>query len=489
MSRRRTEELQRDRAHRGRSASSARSVSRPRPTSRRLERKLNAAREEAAKRAEEGEEVAQAPTAKAPRRPRRRRRADGASCAGASTPSSSGAGSRRVGPRAVEAVDRRAACSSAAHRPRARRARSRRDEPIARRRARRRSSCRAAAASSRPRSTRSASTCTVAGASTSAPSTGGFTDCLLQRGAAHVSRSTSAAASSRGRLRNDARVTVMERTNVRDARAGRARAAADVCVVDVSFISLRTVAPHLLDAHDRAADFVLLVKPQFEAGRARRRQGRHRARSRRAGDGRRRGRRRARRAPGSACTTLVASPITGADGNVEYLAHARRGDRASIDRATRRSRRARRAVNARHAAVGLVPHRDRAARAHARAGCRGLVRRARRRGARAARPKPTPPGSRTSGASADEVRRRASTSCIALGGDGTMLHTVQLVYPEPVPILGVNVGPARLPHRARARRARAGAAAPARRRLLGLGAHDARGRVTTAGGDAAASSR
>ena len=100
-------------------------------------------------------------------------------------------------------------------------------------------------------------------------STGGFTDCLLQRGAAHVVALDVGRDQLAWSLRKDERVTVMERTNVRDVAPARCEPPPTICVVDVSFISLRTVAPHLLDLTTPDADFVLLVKPQFEAGRAR----------------------------------------------------------------------------------------------------------------------------------------------------------------------------------------------------------------------------
>ena len=77
-------------------------------------------------------------------------------------------------------------------------------------------------------------------------STGGFTDCLLQRGAAHVVAIDVGRNQLAWTLRNDERVTVMERTNVRDVRPGALQPPPTICVVDVSFISLRTVAPHLL---------------------------------------------------------------------------------------------------------------------------------------------------------------------------------------------------------------------------------------------------
>ena len=172
---------------------------------------------------------------------------------------------------------------------------------------------------------------------------------------------------------------------------------------------------------------------------------------------------------------LVASPMTGADGNVEFLAHARARPRWTIDAPTLAADRgAVRVTRAQGRRPG--PASRTCARARARAARGRVVPRARRRGARAAR------GGRSRGTRASRRATRRSSSagsisCISLGGDGTMLHTVQLVYPEPVPILGVNVGPARLPHRDRARRARSGAAPTPRRRLHGLGTHDARGRT------------
>jgi 23S rRNA (cytidine1920-2'-O)/16S rRNA (cytidine1409-2'-O)-methyltransferase len=154
-------------------------------------------------------------------------------------------------------------------------------------------------------------------------STGGFTDCLLQHGARHVFAIDVGRGQLAWTLRNDPRVTVMERTNVRMLAAGALDPVPDLCVVDVSFISLRTVAPHLLDLTARDSDYVLLVKPQFEAGRARvGKGGIVRDLDVRvevvgevvAGLAER----------GLGVEGLLASPITGADGNVEFLAFARR---------------------------------------------------------------------------------------------------------------------------------------------------------------------
>ena len=101
-------------------------------------------------------------------------------------------------------------------------------------------------------------------------STGGFTDCLLQRGAASVVAVDVGRGQLHQRLLADDRVCSFERTNIRslalDAVGG---VRFDVVVADLSFISLRTVAEPLLERLAApGADVVLLIKPQFEAGRS-----------------------------------------------------------------------------------------------------------------------------------------------------------------------------------------------------------------------------
>lgn len=100
-------------------------------------------------------------------------------------------------------------------------------------------------------------------------STGGFTDCLLQRGAAHVIAVDVAYGELHMSLRNDPRVTVIERTNVRDLRPGDLEYAPDLLVGDLSFIALEKVLPALLSIAAPRFDFLALVKPQFEVGRER----------------------------------------------------------------------------------------------------------------------------------------------------------------------------------------------------------------------------
>lgn len=96
-------------------------------------------------------------------------------------------------------------------------------------------------------------------------STGGFTDCLLQRGAAHITAVDVGYGQLAQHLRDDPRVDVRERTNARALEP--LTAPADVAVIDVSFISLSTVLPAVLQSLRPGAEVVALVKPQFEAGR------------------------------------------------------------------------------------------------------------------------------------------------------------------------------------------------------------------------------
>jgi 23S rRNA (cytidine1920-2'-O)/16S rRNA (cytidine1409-2'-O)-methyltransferase len=161
-------------------------------------------------------------------------------------------------------------------------------------------------------------------------STGGFTDCLLKRGARHVVAIDVGRGQLAWSLRQDPRVTVLERTNVRTLGPGSIEPPAELCVADLSFISLRTVAPNLLDITTVAADFVLLVKPQFEAGRGRVGRGGvvrdpevHVEVLRDVVSGLDR--------VGLGVVGVVASPLRGADGNVEFLAHGRRGPATATD--------------------------------------------------------------------------------------------------------------------------------------------------------------
>jgi 23S rRNA (cytidine1920-2'-O)/16S rRNA (cytidine1409-2'-O)-methyltransferase len=100
-------------------------------------------------------------------------------------------------------------------------------------------------------------------------STGGFTDCLLQAGAEHVVALDVAYGELDWRLRNDERVTVLERRNARALAPGDLPYAPDLVVIDVSFISLTKVLPAVLACVTERHDVLALVKPQFEVGRGR----------------------------------------------------------------------------------------------------------------------------------------------------------------------------------------------------------------------------
>jgi 23S rRNA (cytidine1920-2'-O)/16S rRNA (cytidine1409-2'-O)-methyltransferase len=98
-------------------------------------------------------------------------------------------------------------------------------------------------------------------------STGGFTDCLLQRGAAHVVALDVAYGALDWRLRSDERVTVIERRNARELTAAELPYAPDLIVIDVSFISLTKVLPAVLAVSTPRFDCLAMIKPQFEVGR------------------------------------------------------------------------------------------------------------------------------------------------------------------------------------------------------------------------------
>jgi 23S rRNA (cytidine1920-2'-O)/16S rRNA (cytidine1409-2'-O)-methyltransferase len=166
-------------------------------------------------------------------------------------------------------------------------------------------------------------------------STGGFTDCLLQRGAAHVTAVDVGYGQLDWRLRNDARVTVLERTNFRHLPDDAFARPFDAIVVDASFISLRTLLARAGGYLAAGGRIIALVKPQFEAGRERLGRGGvvrepavHRAVLREVRD--------AADALGLPVAGLIASPLRGPAGNREFLLELRPGaepiDDERIDR-------------------------------------------------------------------------------------------------------------------------------------------------------------
>lgn len=98
-------------------------------------------------------------------------------------------------------------------------------------------------------------------------STGGFTDCMLQNEAAHVIAIDVGYGQFDYGLRNDIRVTCLERTNIRKVEAGTLEYLADFAAVDVAFISLTKVLPVLKKLMKPEFEIVCLIKPQFEAGK------------------------------------------------------------------------------------------------------------------------------------------------------------------------------------------------------------------------------
>ncbi|MCG7375671.1 TlyA family RNA methyltransferase [Paenibacillus sp. ACRSA] len=154
-------------------------------------------------------------------------------------------------------------------------------------------------------------------------STGGFTDCALQHGASHVYAIDVGYNQLDWSLRNDERVTVMERTNFRYVTPeDLVGPVPNFASIDVSFISLRIILPPLIALLHRPADIVALIKPQFEAGREKvgksgvvRDTGVHKevleTMLRYANE------------LGLKLKDLTFSPITGGEGNIEFLAHWR----------------------------------------------------------------------------------------------------------------------------------------------------------------------
>lgn len=157
-------------------------------------------------------------------------------------------------------------------------------------------------------------------------STGGFTDCLLQNGAAKVYAADVGYGQLDWRLRQDPRVVVMERTNVRHLQKEDIPEELALAVIDVSFISLRLILPAVKTLLRADGEVVCLIKPQFEAGRDNV------------------GKRGVVRDPeihravleqflldardsGFSVLALSYSPIKGPEGNIEYLAHLSQGER------------------------------------------------------------------------------------------------------------------------------------------------------------------
>lgn len=155
-------------------------------------------------------------------------------------------------------------------------------------------------------------------------STGGFTDVLLRRGAARVAAVDVGYGQLAWRLQQDPRVSVLDRQNVRELVPGRLPFVPDLVVGDLSFISLRLVLPALVAVAAPDADLVLMVKPQFEVGRERLGSGGV-VRDPVSRADAVRGVAAAAAEAGLGVCGVVASPLPGPSGNVEYFLWLRRG--------------------------------------------------------------------------------------------------------------------------------------------------------------------
>lgn len=156
-------------------------------------------------------------------------------------------------------------------------------------------------------------------------STGGFTDCMLQNGAKHVFSVDVGYGQLDWKLRNDPRVTNMERTNIRYVTEEQIGEKLDFLSIDVSFISLKLVLPVAISLLKDSGEMVFLIKPQFEAGREYmkksgvirdakvHKQVLHQVMDKVT-------------ELGLLVDYLTYSPIKGPKGNIEFLAHAKIGD-------------------------------------------------------------------------------------------------------------------------------------------------------------------
>jgi 23S rRNA (cytidine1920-2'-O)/16S rRNA (cytidine1409-2'-O)-methyltransferase len=151
-------------------------------------------------------------------------------------------------------------------------------------------------------------------------STGGFTEVLLDRGARHVLAVDVGYGQLAWSLRTDPRVTVMERTNVRELTADAIGGPVDLVVADLSFISLATVLPALTSCATADADIVPMVKPQFEVGKDRVGAGGVVSDPRLRADAVLAVARRAAELQWHT-VAVTASPLPGPSGNVEYFLH------------------------------------------------------------------------------------------------------------------------------------------------------------------------
>lgn len=152
-------------------------------------------------------------------------------------------------------------------------------------------------------------------------STGGFTDCLLKHGAKKVFAVDVGYGQMAWKVRQDPRVVVIERVNIREMDAALVPEKIDIVVIDVSFISLEKVIPSLMRFLCPGGELVALIKPQFEVGKGQIGKGGI-VRDEAARDEAVQRVRKFVQERGFDVKGIILSPITGQDGNVEYLLYA-----------------------------------------------------------------------------------------------------------------------------------------------------------------------
>lgn len=150
-------------------------------------------------------------------------------------------------------------------------------------------------------------------------STGGFTDCALQNGAKHVVAVDVGSGQLAWRLRTDPRVTVMEKTNARYLTNDMLNLTPDLATVDVAFISLKLIFPMLMQVLPPHGEVVALIKPQFEAGKEVVSRGRGVVRDRTAHESVILEIVKTAQSLNWALQGLTFSPITGPEGNIEFI--------------------------------------------------------------------------------------------------------------------------------------------------------------------------
>ena len=161
-------------------------------------------------------------------------------------------------------------------------------------------------------------------------STGGFTDCLLQHGASSVVALDVGRGQLHHRLLTDERVNVHERTNIRHVDPTEIGAPFDLLVADLSFISLTLILINLLDLVNDGSSLLLLVKPQFEAGKRQVDEGKGVVKDPRIWSEVLNEIEMSVRANKAAIIEGMVSPITGAEGNVEFLMHVIKGSETQV---------------------------------------------------------------------------------------------------------------------------------------------------------------